>query len=130
MGIQTTGISHINLRVSDIDRSIAFYRDVLGFDVHRPTDDLAVFSTGPTLIGIRPPLEGTPEGDRFSEYRIGVDHLAFTVPDLGELEKLVEALRAAGVDTAGIETDEMSQKEYVAFRDPDNVQWECFLPLQ
>ena len=130
MGVKTTGVSHITLRVSDLDRSIAFYRDVLGFDVQRPADDLALFFSGPTLVGLRPPLEGTPEGDRFSEYRIGVDHLAFTVPDTDELEKLVEALREAEVETAGIETDEVTQKQYVCFRDPDNVQWECFLPLQ
>jgi glyoxylase I family protein len=128
--IQTTGISHITLRVNDLERSIAFYRDVLGLDVQRAADDLAIFFTGSTLIGLRPPLEGTAEGDRFSEYRIGVDHLAFTVPDVGELQKLVAALAENHVETAGIEVDETTQKQYVCFRDPDNVQWECFLPLQ
>src|SRR5687768_14079617 len=101
MGIQVTGISHITLRVPDIERSIAFYRDVLGFEVQRPSDDLAIFFAGSTLIGIRDPLEGTPSGDRFSEYRVGVDHLAFVVPGVEELEKLVEALRTAGVHTEG-----------------------------
>src|SRR5438552_7410902 len=28
-----TGIGHVHLTVSDLDRALAFYRDVLGFDV-------------------------------------------------------------------------------------------------
>ena len=36
---------------------------------------------GDTFVSYAPPLEGTPADDRFSEYRIGVDHLAFGVAD-------------------------------------------------
>ena len=120
------GLHHVSLRVADLDRSLGFYRDVLGFDVQAPAEGLAFFSAGDSLIVLKPPLEGTPDGDRFSEYRIGVDHLAFAVTDRGQLEDVVEAVRAAGVDTAGIEVDPLLNKEYVCFRDPDNVQWEFY----
>jgi glyoxylase I family protein len=126
MKIQTGGMHHITFRVSDMERSKRFYSEVLGFDVQSAADDLALFQVGQTLIVLRLPLEGTPEGDRFSEYRIGVDHLAFAVDDRSELEKLVAALAEAGVDTAGIEVDPVLNKEYVCFRDPDNVQWEFY----
>jgi glyoxylase I family protein len=33
---RTPGINHLGLSVSDLDRSIAFYRDVLGAEVVRP----------------------------------------------------------------------------------------------
>jgi glyoxylase I family protein len=124
--IQTSGIHHITIRVTDIERARRFYSEVLGFDVQTPAEDLAFFLAGPTLIALRPPLEGTPDGDRFSEHRIGVDHLAFAVDERGELEKLVGALEGAGVETAGIEVDPLLNKEYVGFRDPDNVQWEFY----
>jgi glyoxylase I family protein len=126
MKIQTGGMHHITIRVTDMDRSKRFYSEVLGFDVQTPAEDLAFFQVGPTLIVLRLPLEGTPEGDRFSEYRIGVDHLAFSVDDRNELEKLVNVLGEAGVETAGIEVDPVLNKEYVCFRDPDNVQWEFY----
>lgn len=126
MKIQTGGMHHITIRVTDMERSKGFYSDVLGFDVQSPAPDLAFFQAGPTLIVLRVPLEGTPEGDRFSEYRIGVDHLAFAVEERAELQKLVSALGEAGVDTAGIEVDPVLNKEYVCFRDPDNVQWEFY----
>ena len=35
-------------------------------------------------------------------------------------------LRADGVETAGVELDPVLNKEYVCFRDPDNVQWEFY----
>lgn len=126
MKIQTSGMHHITVRVTDMERSKRFYADVLGFDVQTAADDLALFQVGATLYVLRPALAGTPEGDRFSEYRIGVDHMAFAVEDRAELEKLVEALGEAGVDTAGIETDPVLDKEYVCFRDPDNVQLEFY----
>jgi catechol 2,3-dioxygenase-like lactoylglutathione lyase family enzyme len=120
------GLHHVALRVSDMDRSKAFYGDVLGFNVQAPAEDLAFFAAGDALVVLRPPLEGTPAGDHFSEYRIGVDHLAFGVSDRSELERIVEAVRSAGVSTEGIEVDPTLNKEYVCFRDPDNVQWEFY----
>jgi hypothetical protein len=40
---------------------------------------------------------------------------------------LVGRLRGEGVETEGVETDPVLNKEYVAFRDPDNVQWEFYM---
>ena len=40
-------IGHVHLRVSDLARSVAFYRDVLGFEVQQMYGDQAAFlSTG------------------------------------------------------------------------------------
>jgi glyoxylase I family protein len=127
MAANVTGMHHITVRVNDMDASKAFYRDFLGFEVQTMAEDLALFQAGQTLYVLRPPLEGTPEGDRFSEYRIGVDHMAFAVEDRGELERLVESLGSAGVHTEGIEVDPTLGKEYVAFRDPDNIQLEFYM---
>jgi len=126
MAVDTSGIHHITLRVADLERSRAFYEGVLGFDVQAPDPALFVFGVGETIIALLPPLEGTPEGDRFSEYRVGVDHLAFAVAGRAELERAVELLGAAGVPTQGIEVDPLLGKEFVCFRDPDNVQWEFY----
>ena len=53
--------------------------------------------------------------------------VAFGVDDRATLDELVGRLRAEGVETEGIETDPVLNKEYVAFRDPDNVQWEFYM---
>ncbi|MEL7167260.1 MAG: VOC family protein, partial [Pseudomonadota bacterium] len=38
-----TRVGHIHLRVSDLDRAIAFYRDVLGFELVQRYGDAAAF---------------------------------------------------------------------------------------
>jgi catechol 2,3-dioxygenase-like lactoylglutathione lyase family enzyme len=61
--------------------------------------------------------------DRFNEFRIGLDHLAFTAPDEEALHALANRLIAAGVETQGVETYHAGNL-YVAFRDPDNIRLE------
>ena len=127
MQAKTSGVHHITIRVADLERTRNFYEKVLGFEIQAPAEEFFFFNAGSTLVVFREPLEGTPEGDRFSEYRIGVDHLAFAVDHKEELERVVEALRGTGVQTEGIEVDPLLNKEYVCFRDPDNVQLEFFM---
>jgi glyoxylase I family protein len=137
-----TSLHHVAIRVQDPERSRAFYEKVLGLafmEIPVGTEMTSVWrgapsggallatQAGDTFVILEPPLEGTPDDDRFSERRIGIDHLAFGVDDRGTLDGLVERLRAEGVETEGIEHDPVLDKDYVAFRDPDNVQWEFYM---
>jgi glyoxylase I family protein len=88
---------------------------------------VVMMRAGDTYLTLQPPLEGTAPEDRFSEYRIGVDHLAFAVEDRAELDTLVDDLRTAGVPTHGVLTHPVLGTPYVVFRDPDNVQWEAIM---
>ncbi len=136
------GIHHVTMRSQDPEAARRFYREVIGLEFMEipvsgevtsiwkgaPVDGvLLAAQVGTTFLVIAPPLEGTADDDRFSEYRIGIDHLAFAMEDRAGLDSLVERLAAAGVETAGVEADPVLGKEYVAFRDPDNVQWEAYL---
>ena len=142
MTIDVNGLHHLLVRVQDPERSRRFYEDLLGASFlelpvdatfvaawkgHPSEGKLLALPIGTTFLILAPPLEGTPDDDRFDERRIGVDHLAFGVPDEAALEEVVTALGRAGVATAGIEDDPVLGKRYVAFRDPDNVQWEFFV---
>jgi glyoxylase I family protein len=139
--MKIAGMHHVALRSHDPERARRFYQNVVGLDFMEipvsgditsiwqgaPAEGvLLAAQVGTTLLVIMPPLEGTPGDDRFSEYRIGLDHLAFGFEDRADLDALVERLVAAGVETRGVETDVVG-KEYVVFRDPDNVQWEAYL---
>ena len=142
MAVAVSGLHHVTIRVQDPDRARDFYEKTLGLPfMEIPVDQafvtgwkdnppdgmLLATQIGSTFLIIAPPLEGTPDDDRFSERRIGVDHLAFGVDDPAVLDEVVSALEEASVTTAGIETDPVLGKPYVAFRDPDNVQWEFYL---
>ena len=123
MGVRS--LHHIAIRVRDPEASRRFYEDVLGFRFM----EIPVSGAMITEWEDAPPLQGTGPNDRFNERRIGVDHLAFGVEGREDLERLERSLRDAGVDTAGIEHDPVLDKDYVAFRDPDNVQWEFYMAV-
>ena len=142
MGVRS--LHHVAIRVQDPEASRRFYEDVLGFAFMEIPVSGAMSPSGKTLplrgsssrrrlgdtfVILEPPLQGTGPDDRFNERRIGVDHLAFGVDGREDLERLERSLRDAGVDTAGIEHDPVLDKDYVAFRDPDNVQWEFYMAV-
>ena len=121
-------VNHIILTVSDIQKSRAFYEGVLGFEMHEIPPEYG------NLIYF--PIEGgtiwliahdqTLPGDRFSEFRVGLDHVAFSAPSKAFLDDLADKLKAAGAQTEGVELFH-GRWYYVAFRDPDNIQLEYWL---
>jgi catechol 2,3-dioxygenase-like lactoylglutathione lyase family enzyme len=118
---------HITLRVSDLGRARAFYEGVLGLaaDQDFPGEKLRFRLDGTsTRLVLVPPLPGTPAGDRFTERRIGLDHVAIGVP-AGAVAGLAGRLDAAGVPNSGVKADPLGPA-MITFRDPDNVQWEFF----
>ena len=132
--METSGLDHIDLTVSDLERSRQFYGDLLGFDLTALPQDYAdplfagsySFMVGGVEICLIKHVETSP-GDRFNETRIGLDHLAFKAPNEAALHALVEKLVQAGVKTKGVELFEPSRKLSVTFRDPDNIQLEYWL---
>jgi glyoxylase I family protein len=128
--MDTPGLNHVILTISDTAHSRAFYGDLLGFQLRdvtdNPDDGFFFMVGGGASIWIFPSRQPIPN-DRFSEFRIGLDHLAFTAPNEQALHTLADKLIAAGVDTKGVETY-FTGNLYVAFRDPDNIQLEYWLP--
>jgi glyoxylase I family protein len=130
---ELVGISHIDLTVTDRDRSERFYTEVLGFEVAKRVDkpqlgfrfadlrhpDLAV------EMCVRQPSAG--DGSPFDELRAGLDHLSFLVASRAELERCQEHLESHGVTYTPI-VDALYGAVLV-FRDPDNIQLELIAEL-
>jgi catechol 2,3-dioxygenase-like lactoylglutathione lyase family enzyme len=112
-GVSTIGQIHVS--VSDIDRSVAFYRDVLGarFLFQVPGQPMAFFDLG----GVRLYL-GKPESPDFRSSPI----LYFTVDDVDEAHR---ALRQRGVEFPDephvVNRTESSELWMAFFRDPDGT---------
>jgi len=118
---------HLTLRVTDLDRARAFYEGVLGLTVDQdfPGRKLRLRLDGTaTRLVLVPPLPETPAGDRFSERRVGLDHVAIGVP-VGEVARLAKLLDEAEVANSGVKADALGPA-MITFRDPDNIQWEFF----
>lgn len=98
------GISHVAVGVSDMARSLPFYRDLLGLDVMLDTEEKvgngsrhAVYmrwSKDGGFLVLSQTLGRDPSGKPLRLHQVGLHHFAFWVDDL---EKRVEKLRAAGV---------------------------------
>ncbi|MFN2615037.1 MAG: VOC family protein [Actinomycetota bacterium] len=125
-----TGIHHLSLTVLDAAKSEAFYTSVLGFApvFERPDEDgrgfkrILAHPDTRTIIGFT--VHKTNDGSRFSEFRTGLDHLAFGVASHEELEGWIGKLDEFGVEHSPITDAKVG--EFVSFRDPDNVQIELW----
>lgn len=129
------GLHHLSLTVRDVDRSAAWYEDVLGFrrtgDYESPDGGRRKVFLQHGDLSIRLGLTEHRAGDRtrFDETRVGLDHLAFRVRDRAALETWVQALTAANVVHSPVAPANSIPGAFVlVFRDPDNVQLELFCP--
>jgi glyoxylase I family protein len=124
------GLSHIDLTVTDVSVSRAFYTEVLGF---AETD----VTTTPTFTGVVLGRDDLPftiglncceeaDGTTFDEMRTGLDHISFLVSGRDHLEAWEETLRDRGVVFTPIV--HVASGDVLVFRDPDNIQLEFFSP--
>lgn len=127
IGLQSPGVHHIALRSRDIDRARTFYTETLGFPVALDLPNLFIFLAGSTAIAVRGPEADTPKDDRFSPFRVGLDHVALGCAKDEELERVAAALARADVPNTGVKLDEVLGKRYVAFKDPDGIAWEFYM---
>jgi glyoxylase I family protein len=129
--IPAKGVHHFRLTVSNVDRSVAFYTEVLGFKKLMDLNPGAFLSNGEVGLGIGPHHDPARaiKGDRFDENRIGLDHLSLAVSSHADLEQAVRLLDRQGVPHSEIRDLGSAFGIYILiFRDPDNVQLELSAP--
>lgn len=99
--IKVTKLDHVVLRVADLDKSIHFYRDVLGFPEARinKKSGLHQYQAGGSMVDIVPMDSDMGRRDGYGPPEAGrnVDHFAFTVSEFDE-EALVAYLQSHGVE--------------------------------
>jgi catechol 2,3-dioxygenase len=112
-------IGHVHLKVADIDRALAFYRDVLGFDVtQRMGDEAAFLSAGGYHhhIGLNTwESRGAPPPPRRTT---GLYHVAIRYPNREALAGALQRLVEARVPLSGASDHGVSVALYL--RDPDD----------
>ncbi len=122
---------HVGLNITELDRSIAFYQNVLGFDLlHRsdtPGRRFAFLGQGGELT-----LTLWQQSDgAFAERQPGLHHLAFEVPSVADVEAAEQRLQALGVEfqyEGIVPHAEGSDSGGIFFRDPDGIRLEVYTP--
>jgi glyoxylase I family protein len=124
-------LTHVALTVRDLSVSVPWYealldaKPVLDEDTDPDFHHTVYLLADNTLLGLhqhaRPALD-----ERFSEFRVGLDHVAFGCADRAELEKWARRL-----DELGIAHGQIKDANYgsgLSFRDPDGIALEFFAP--
>ena len=111
-------IGHVHLKVSDLERGIAFYRDVLGFELmHRYGDQAAFLSAGGYHHHIGLNTWESRGGPPPRRGMTGLYHVAIRYPDRQTLAHAVKQVVDAGVSLSGASDHGVSEAIYL--HDPD-----------
>jgi catechol 2,3-dioxygenase-like lactoylglutathione lyase family enzyme len=142
--ISTTQVQHVGISVRDLNRTLMFYKDVLGIEpqfvsngsgeelskaVGVPNAILAFafLRLGPTILEL---LEYTsPRGSDYDRQNcdIGAVHVAFQVPDMRTAyEQLVRQGIEFNAPPLTITEGPLAGSKFAYFSDPDGVQLEIF----
>jgi glyoxylase I family protein len=129
--VRSTGVHHVDLVVSSIERSLPFYTELLGpLGYHRVSEvegergETIWYIGGPgTAVGLREAQSGS---DAYDRYSLGLHHLAFEAASRADVDERAAWLRARGAEL------ESEPQEYtyipgyyaVFFFDPDGLKLE------
>jgi catechol 2,3-dioxygenase-like lactoylglutathione lyase family enzyme len=125
------GLNHIAITVRDMKISGPWYRTLFGAD---PVVDehtaagyrhLVWILDGGTVFGINQHERSAPD-ERFSEFRVGLDHVGFGCATRAELESWMARLSELRVQHGGIV--DAPYGSGLSFRDPDGIALELFAP--
>jgi glyoxylase I family protein len=123
---KTQCVHHIYLRCTDMNVTKKFYQEILGFKLALDSPDIIGLLAGAVIIVFKK-ATAAPGTEVFNPFNIGLDHIALACETETELQRIAQALAAAGVENTGVKLDETLQKLYVAFKDPDRIQWEFYM---
>jgi len=125
-----SSIHHVSFTVTDIDRSVAWYKEVLGLtelmrEDHPDGNGYAIVLGKPDFsmcVGLH--VHSGTVVEPCDETRTGLDHVSFGVAKRADLDTWAEHFEKLNVSQSPI-TDQGGYAVLV-FRDPDNIQLELF----
>src|SRR5215208_8023663 len=122
-------VGHVHLRVADLDRALAFYRDALGFGVTADGREFGLAAAFLSAGGYHHHIGlntwesrgGTPAPPGHT----GLYHVAILYPDRRELARALQRLIAHGVSISGASDHGVSEAIYLS--DPDGNGLELYV---
>jgi len=121
--VRTYGLTHVALAVRDAERALSSYRQMLGVvPVYRETGFIQAQTPGSRDVLVFE--EGAPRPGEPG----GIAHFGFRLVDPADIERAVEAVRAAG-GTIREQGEFCPGEPYAFFTDPDGYEVEIWHEL-
>jgi glyoxylase I family protein len=125
------GVHHVDLTVSSIERSLPFYRELLGplgwhrlSEVEGERGETIWYLGGASCsVGLR---EAQSDGDEYDRYEVGLHHIAFEAQSRAAVDERADWLRSTGalIESAPQEYTYSPGYYAVFFYDPDGLKLE------
>ena len=129
--MRSTGVHHVDLVVSSIERSLPFYTALLGplgfhtvSEVEGERGETIWYIGGPgTSVGLR---EAQSEFDSYDRYHVGLHHVAFEADSRRQVDERADWIRAQGLELESQPQEYAYSPGYYAvfFYDPDGLKLE------
>jgi glyoxylase I family protein len=125
-------LHHVDLAVLDVERSLEFYRHLLGpmgwaeydrYSTYRGTEEVVYLECGDQYFGIRP-----ADGGEHRYYDVGIEHVAFEAASRDEVEAAYDRCVQSGAYIQFPVEEDRDVRGYFAFFvfDPDGIRVEVF----
>ena len=111
-------IGHVHLKVADLDRALAFYRDVLGLELMARMPQAAFLSAGGYHHHIALNTWESRGGSPPAPGSTGLYHVAILYPSRATLADALRRVQSAGIPLEGASDHGVSEAIYL--RDPDD----------
>jgi catechol 2,3-dioxygenase len=115
-------IGHVHLKVSDIDRALGFWRDILGFEVMQTRPGAAFLSAGGYHHHIALNTWESAGGSPPPRNATGLFHVAVLYPSRAVLAGALKRVLAAGVSLDGASDHGVSEALYLRDFDGNGVE--------
>ena len=133
--IKPRKLGHLVLAVRDIQKSVAFYTEVLGLEVSDWISDQMCFLRSGTDhhdLALSQIPKDSPEIDDLPRYsRPGMEHFSYLVDSVEDMELAAAMLKARGVEIVrGIGKHGPGENCFLVFKDPDGNNVEIYCDMQ
>ena len=119
-------VDHLVFRVADIERTERFYSALLGQPLK--AEDYRMYIAGDTRLFFTRSV-GSGQGT-YEKEKVGLNHIAFGLRTLTELQTVRGQLDASGISHSGIKFWQDGLTQYIWLDDPDGMRVEFWLRPQ
>ena len=116
-------VDHLVFRVAEMERTERFYSALLGEPLKE--EGYIMYMAGETRLFFT--LSPEPSEGRYEKEKAGLNHMAFGVRTLEELQTIQGQLDRGGISHSGIKLWQDGVTEYIWLDDPDGMRVEFWL---